>query len=103
MIDFKQLMLFERHKLALKYETMNAIVVAKAQRLQTPTELKATIEETNAIRAVVETMELCFTIEQLMTLRYCLLAIRLELMFSVDIRPFKEPRYFLTSKEMLDI
>ena len=43
MIDFKQLMLFERHKLALKYETMNAIVVPKGQRLQTAAELTATI------------------------------------------------------------
>jgi len=38
MIDFKQLMLFERHKMALEYEARVPLVVDKLYKRQIPSE-----------------------------------------------------------------
>jgi hypothetical protein len=102
MISFQQLMIFTRQKNALMEELNTEFFVTFDPSKGRIVETDASEGEKEALELIKSIVPLCVTIDQLMTLRYCLLAERLLIMYGETKRPFKPPSALLSKGTRLD-
>ena len=97
MVSFAQLMLFERQKEALGKDCGTLILSQFYPQRQSINNTEMFQKETEAVELCKGLISQCFTWQQLMTVRYCLLAYRMELMYTYTKAPYRNLRDLLPS------
>ncbi len=102
MTSFKQFMIFLRQKNTLIEECSEELFVSYDKRTNRFEDTAAGNAEKEVLSLVRSVMPLCVTIHQLMTLRYCLLARRLEILYEMTEPPYRPLKALISENSRLD-